>query len=222
MSDPVIWSELFDNIGTKMLDLKMWTDVSQVLANLATVAGIITIVFAYRSYRHEAAQQRDDAERQRREAETLTYLSLNTTYIDWLKLCFENPQLEVPDFAEIGTVDQTYDPSLMQDPDWKKEQLAFVILTNMFEQAFFLYHDKESKFKKAQWDGWSEYIKSYVKKPTYDRYWKTGGGTFFDARFVKYMHDRFPQLKHHPVVKDGNPSNTYLQIGQESLSSQQS
>jgi hypothetical protein len=155
-------------------------DTTEILANVATFAGIVSLIFLINTYLVET-------KRQRREAEMATYLSLNDDYVNWLRLCFDNMDLTVPDVIELG--------GISKNDEWKRERLAFGILTCMFEKAYFMYYDHANEFRSAQWQGWSEYMDNYCKTSKYAEYFESGGGQQFDWRFVWCMLCRLRHLK---------------------------
>lgn len=120
------------------------------------------------------------------------YDSLDDKYLEYLKWCFENVDLDVYDISnnKVGHNQNTlYTPS-----DVKKELIAFTVLLNIFERAFLAYNDPgvPEDIKDRQWSGWHEYIKAFADRENFKKAIETlYSGSFgsYDKKFEKYLRD---------------------------------
>ena len=69
------------------MSLSEWTSV---LANVATFLGI---PIAIALFLNERRREREEGDRARKERELTKFLTLNSLYIEYLRICIEDPQL---------------------------------------------------------------------------------------------------------------------------------
>ena len=133
----------------------------------ATALGIPVAIFVF------AAEMRRDRSARERDI----YLEPNRNYIDYLKLCFDNPDLDIYDLPS----DSSDDPISR-----KKEWIAFNMLVSIMEQAYLMYRQHPDPLN-SQWAGWREYMMWWLSRPNFDRAWRGGLSSQFDADFVEFM-----------------------------------
>jgi hypothetical protein len=144
-------------------------EILQLLADFATFLGfpILIIVFI------------NEKRKERREREYGTYNALDEKYIEFLKICMNNPELDLYD-TPLEIVHEL-------SPEQKIQQLAlFDILVSLLERAFLMYKDQSDEVKKIQWAGWNEYMKDYAAHPVFRNLWHMRG-IQFDSGFTEYM-----------------------------------
>jgi hypothetical protein len=97
---------------------------------------------------------------EKRDREYGTYDALDDKYIEYLKLCLQNADLDVADTpratAAALTPDQTH-----------REQVMFSILIAVLERAFLMYRDKSMRIRRLQWSGWHAYIRNWCRRPNF-------------------------------------------------------
>jgi hypothetical protein len=159
---------------------------------------ILGVPAAVIGYFRSRARDRDEAEKARlaREAETqarikeiaareiATYTALDDKYLEFERLCFQSPSLDVFDVPDAAPASP--EPTPMQK---KRELVAFTMLFSLFERAYFMYQHQTSDLRRAQWTGWDEFIAGYCKRANFQAAWKTSGSTF-DSHFQKYMQEK--------------------------------
>jgi hypothetical protein len=146
-----------------------WKKVFELLSYVAIFLGLPTAVFQYR--RSKIREQTD--------REYGTYNALDEKYLDFQKMCFEHPELDIFDIADASPVSLT-------EEQQKQELVAFTMLISVFERSFLMYHDQSSAVKRAQWTGWDEYIRSYCDRANFRNAWEISGETF-DRNFENYV-----------------------------------
>ena len=113
------------------------------------------------------------------------YDTLQAWYIDFLKMSFENPEL---DFSP----DAIYTENLTADELYKQNQI-FNIFISIIEQAWLL----RSVMPKSQWAGWQHYIEYYFSSQIFvnlvDELLMSG--TWYDQNFERYLRSLMPKKK---------------------------
>jgi len=144
-------------------------EIMEILSYLATILGIpIAIILFINEKRKE-----------RRDREYGTYHALDEKYLDYLKLCMENPDLDL--------YDQPIDNKVQLTAEQKIRQFAmFEILVSLLERAYLMYGNQSNKVKKHQWQGWNEYFHDYARMETFRKLWSLRGNEF-DSEFTHYM-----------------------------------
>jgi uncharacterized membrane-anchored protein len=149
----------------------------EMLANIATVLGIpIAIILFVNEKRKE-----------RRDREYGTYDALGKEYVDYLRLCMENSELDL------------YEVPLEKERELSAEQkirqyAMFEILVSLLERAYLMYQDQANDIKKSQWSGWDQYVHDYAKRETFRRLWQTQG-VGYDLDFIKYINTVIEQVE---------------------------
>ena len=149
--------------------------------HLQAIASIITILgvpVGIAVYIYEKSRERHDREYG-------TYITLTDKYIDFLKICFDHPELDI---YETSVGDRAEMPqSVSKDPlVLKKEWAMYIIFITMCERAFLVYRRHSKRSQKRQWKGWEEYIREYCRHKGFRAAWPTLGRQF-DNEFLKYV-----------------------------------
>lgn len=166
-----------------MIDWKLIVEIASFMSSIAVVLGVPIGLYQY--YRV--------TNKEHREHEFSAYDESDSAYLDYLKLCFENPKLDIFDIPDKK-------PSSLSDEEKKQELIAFTILIAVFERAHFVYQTAPSTVVERQWKGWDEYVRDYCKRDKFKIAWMTCGDQFDDS-FQNYMQD----------IIDNTPSNNRLQ-----------
>jgi hypothetical protein len=146
-------------------------DIAEVLSHATVVLGFPVAIYQYR--RSKLKEQSD--------REYGTYNALDEKYLDFQKMCFEHPELDIFDIPDA-------EPRAVTDEEQKQELIAFTMLISVFERAYLMYHDESNRVKTAQWTGWHEYICSYCERDNFRNAWDVSGETF-DRNFERYVED---------------------------------
>lgn len=149
-------------------------DWFELLSYLAAIIGIPLAIYTY--YRGKQSEQR------LREKEAL--FTSHTLYVDYLKLCLENPDLNTYNTPDGRTLDEIQ----------KKELIIFEILFTYLESAYLYYADQSDAIRRKQWKGWEEYIKDFSGKENFMKAWNVLSGQF-DEDFMKFMNDHLRRKK---------------------------
>ena len=116
---------------------------------------------------------------ERRDREYGTYNALDEHYVDYLKLCLENADLDVADTPRVSTVPLSADQR-------HRELIIFTILVALMERAFLMYDDKSKAIKLAQWIGWDGYIRDWCRRTNFLAALPVLASQF-DSRFRQYL-----------------------------------
>lgn len=175
------------------MNLNEWVGVTTVLANAAAFLGIPLAVIVLIVDRRRARQEREQQ----------TYQALQSEYSEFLKLCLENPQLQLHDYRP--------DSKAEISPEEKGQRMvALEILVSMLESAFFFYHHgHDSEFKSRQWTGWEEYMRAWASRKSFREAWKEHLGAQFDAESMRYMNsliDDCERAAQHATAVDRPPA----------------
>lgn len=144
--------------------IKEWFEL---LSYAAAIIGIPLAIFVY--YKGKVN------ERKIKEKEVL--FTSHSLYVDYLKLCLENPELDVYNSYLSGKEISTNE---------KKELLIFEILFTYLESAYLYYEDLSDSVKKKRWEGWKKYIEEFSRQENFRKAWKLAEGQW-DEDFMKFM-----------------------------------
>lgn len=142
--------------------------VLQIVADsLACITSIIVPVVALVFYLRTRTKER--------EKETYDYV--DSVFLEYLRICFENPELDIFDVshAELEGRDIS-----------KKELIAFTFLLSNFERAYILYKTKVGKSDRDQWSGWEATIRNFFRREKFRQAWYLNGFGWDDS-FINYM-----------------------------------
>jgi hypothetical protein len=119
--------------------------------------------------------------KERKAREYATYNALDDKYIDFLKLCLDNPRLNIYNVpVNINTN--------LSDDEKKQQLIIFEILISIFERAFLMYKNTSEKIRNEQWKGWDDYIKDWIESTYFQEAWEVLG-TQWEEEFTKYMNN---------------------------------
>ncbi len=147
-------------------DSKNWFEL---ISYIATIIGIPLAIFLYFK----------DKRMDRRLKEKEALFVSHSLYVDYLKICFSNPELELYDI--------TYHNKDYSEKE-KKELIAFEILFAYLESAYHYYKDQTNIIKLKRWEGWVSYIKGYVKQENFIKAWELTGDEW-DKDFMNFMNN---------------------------------
>lgn len=148
-------------------------DLFETLSYIVVLIGIPIGVYQYIGAIKKEQQDREYG----------TYNALDEKYIDFQRLCFDHPELDIFDIPDSN-------PNSLNQQQHKQQLIAFTMLFSIFERAFLMYHDQSTDIKARQWVGWEVYIKGYCKRTNFKKAWEVSGATF-DTDFEQYMFERF-------------------------------
>ena len=118
-------------------------------------------------------------QREKHDREYATYNALDDKYIDYLKLCLTNPDLDVADTRREVVVD-------LNEEQRHRERLILGVLVSILERAYLMYGKTSEKIKGRQWSGWERYLRNWCERPNFIEYVRQLPPGF-DAEFVKYL-----------------------------------
>jgi hypothetical protein len=145
------------------------------LSQIATVIGALSFFLAIIIFFIETR-------RRRHERELATYDNLAKEYRDFLKLCFDNYELQVFNY-------NFYEDIKIEGGKAEKvrKYILFEILVSLLESAYFQYKNHSNSFKKKQWEGWVQYMKDWCSRNDFQIAWKEHLSTQFDSDFLGFM-----------------------------------
>ncbi len=144
--------------------VKEWFEL---LSYAATIIGIPLAILIYYNDKIK--------ERKLKEKEAL--FTGHSLYVDYLKICLENPGLKI------------YNTSYNENeftPAEKKELIIFEILFTYLESTFLYYEDQSDNIKRKRWNGWVNYIKDFAEEENFRKAWELTNGQW-DEDFMKLM-----------------------------------
>lgn len=149
--------------------LSDWAGLAQIAAHITVILGFPLILVRYfRATRKEA-----------RDREYGTYNALDDKYLEFQRMCFSHPRLDIFDVPLV-------DPPVKTVEECQQELVAFTFLMSVFERAYLMYQDQREDIRIRQWLGWHEYIESYCNRTNFKEAWEVSGKTF-DGRFQAFM-----------------------------------
>lgn len=148
------------------------TNAVTVLEALSYLTVIVGFPIAIYQYRRNARKEQNDREYG-------TYNALDEKYIEFLRLCYDSPELDVFDIPDQN-------PKPLNEGEKKKELVAYTMLFSIFERAFLMYHDQSDVLRQRQWSGWLQFIQHYCSRENFRRAWTASGATF-DTQFQHFM-----------------------------------
>ncbi|MCB1326503.1 MAG: hypothetical protein H7A21_06165 [Spirochaetales bacterium] len=141
--------------------MEMTLRLLEATSYLAAILGIPVAIYVY------VYQKNKD----RVERELETFLQIDHKYIEYLKLCIDNPRLDLY-YLPLNR-------KVSLSAEEKIRQLAqFEILVSLLECTYFLYKDQASPIKKSQWEGWDSYIDDWCRRKIFRDLWKKVGHQF--------------------------------------------
>ena len=155
-------------------EVALWASL---LASVATFLGIPIALFAFHL----------DQRRTRQERELSAFLTLNSLYMEHLRICLEHPEVEpVETILGIGSRSRL-------DERQRREVVVLLMVVSMMETAYFLYRDQTSSFRRRQWSGWEGYIRMWCRHPGFRAHWP-GIVEQFDTEFAEHIRRIYVQV----------------------------
>lgn len=151
------------------MTLSEWKDVLEAISYLTIVLGLPAALVQYR--RKSLKEQQD--------REYGTYNALDEKYLEFQRMCFAHPHLDIFDIPDAS-------PHQLTDDERKQELIAFTMLFSIFERAYLMYGDQSSRIKRQQWTGWQEYLTDFCARENFRRAWRISGNTF-DTTFQAFV-----------------------------------
>lgn len=156
-------------------------NILDLLVKIAQVVGIPVGVWVYAYNKRRERQAREYA----------TYHALDEKYIDYLRLCLENDDLDVADH-------EMDDPPKRTPAIRHRELLVFTILISILERAFLMYKGQADPIRKKQWSGWEDYTASWFDRENFQEAWDKLGQ--FDEDFLCFMSEL--QKRHRSLTSE--------------------
>jgi len=115
--------------------------------------------------------------RQRKIKEKEVLFTSHSLYVDYLKMCLENPELEVSnnDYGKLKLSEKE-----------RKELIIFEILFTYLESTYLYYEDQSPEIRSKRWKGWINYISEFSHQENFRRAWDLTEGQW-DEDFMKFM-----------------------------------
>lgn len=153
------------------MTLDTLVQATTILANLSAFVGIPFAVWVFFHDRRRAQQERELA----------TFQALGAEYGEFLRLCFDHPELHLYHYQDAATISLTAEQRA-------RREIAFDHLVSILESAYFHYHQgHDTAFKRRQWTGWERYLREWVSRGDFRAAWKADLGSQFDSEFVRYV-----------------------------------
>ena len=149
------------------------------LHNLESIASIVSSFLIIIGVPLSLYKYWQTKNRERRESEYKTYDVVDEKYIDFQKLCFQHPRLDI-----APTPNRT--AYKLTEAEKKQEMLAFTILLSLFERTFIMYSQHSTQLKNGQWAGWELYLREYCRRENFRKAWKEYGYSY-DGEFQKHV-----------------------------------
>lgn len=151
------------------MDFNNIKDWLELLSYAAAIIGIPLAIYVYYNDKIK--------ERKLKEKEAL--FTSHSLYADYLKLCLDNPELNVynSDLNKPG-----------YSVNEKKELIIFEILFTYLESTYLYYKDQSDEVKSKRWEGWVNYIKDFAEEENFRKAWELTGGQW-DKDFMKVMNE---------------------------------
>ncbi len=147
-------------------DILEWFEL---LSYIATVIGIPFAIYVF--YKDKVK------ERKLQEKEAL--FTSHSLYTDYLKICLDNPELDVYN-SSFNKTEYTLNE--------KKELIIFEILFAYLETTYLYYKDQSEEIQNKRWEGWVNYIKDFAEEENFRNAWDLTGGQW-DKDFMKVMNE---------------------------------
>jgi hypothetical protein len=159
--------------GVERAEVPFWVNVVHEFFEISSFVFIIAAgIVAYVEYREHAKQEREQETKEHVEAAERAYTEVDVRYGEFVKVCLQYPELDcysVPD-------NNPAPPSSVTDQLHHRQQMAFTMLTDVFEVAFTRYHnpiyrEALNEYVNRQWPGWVTYMRKFVVRSDYLTVW---------------------------------------------------
>lgn len=124
--------------------------------------------------------------KERRAREYGTYTALDDKYIEFLKICLENPALDIYHLEKK-------EPHAYTQEQKTKEIVVFEILISILERAYLMYSEHSTKIKKEQWEGWNMYMYEWMRRENFRDAWRQLGHQW-EINFENHMNAIYDEL----------------------------
>ncbi|BCX46233.1 conserved hypothetical protein [Haloferula helveola] len=199
------------------MDISEFSELMQGLAALASIVAIIPSVIIF------LRRQKEQLENQREQlqlARITNHRYVIERYREFLRICLQYPEISL----------ETGEPKACLDSQARmRRDIAFDILTSIFESAFLTYVIDNSRSDAGQWEGWDRYIEDYCRRPDYVEWVRrylfqdrrenffAPGGTQYDPRFEERLYER---LRPHLLrMQENGTLEEFARTGQEEAGS---
>ncbi|MBU0908483.1 MAG: hypothetical protein KKA54_09885 [Proteobacteria bacterium] len=153
--------------------IKIFELLSYIVTTIGLPFAIGTFIFQKRN-EHKAEEEN-------------TFHQLDESYVSFLQLCLQHPDLDI----FCPPIGNTYKPT---EEQLRREHAVFGILISLFERAYFMFRDKSPEFRRSQWRGWVEYMECYSYRANFEREWNKIGSQF-DKEFQTFMQNLVEKTK---------------------------
>lgn len=152
--------------------VKEWFEL---LSYAAAIIGIPLAIYVY--YR--------DKIKERKIKEKDALFTSHSLYVDYLKICLDNPELNV------------YNSSF-NNPEYtekeKKQLIVFEILFTYLESAYLYYEDQSEEIRQKRWEGWIRYIEDFAQQENFKKAWELTSGQW-NENFMHLMNGIINSVK---------------------------
>ncbi len=146
-----------------------FVEIIDLLAQLVTLIGVPAAIYVFL----------EEKRKERREREYGTYHALDEKYLEYLDYCLQHPELNLYHIP----LERKHD---LTDIQQIQQYAMFDMLISLMERAFLMYRDQSNKIKKAQWDGWNEYMIDWCNRDDFCKLWEICGDQW-DEEFTDHM-----------------------------------
>ncbi len=148
--------------------------INLILSGLQSIGVIIAVIAFIGRLRKE-----------RKDSEVLLYEGSRSSYIDYLSVCRDYPELDIYDIPLNSP------PKNLTPEQQRIESIAFSQLLSLFERAYILRNPKKKKFiniesSNIESQEWNNYIKMFAKRKNFRDTWKRVS-MYYDKNFAKHM-----------------------------------
>ena len=152
----------------------MMLQILEGLSYLATALGIPAALFVYTR----------DRRRERSERYREAYASVDSAYLEFMRLCLENPDLDILREEHMNAALHGEGDAALRRRKW----ILYSVLISVLERAYVTLHDCPDELYASQWAGWEAYALEYLRVPECRRVWNEIADNF-DQSFFHHMNN---------------------------------
>ncbi|MBV8781030.1 MAG: hypothetical protein JO353_06505 [Phycisphaerae bacterium] len=185
-ADVELWAKEFCKAGQQRLRqmpdnfMERCITASEKLVPLATLLSVVIAVTLFiQGQRKEMSEHARLAALEREARVRDAYTSLDDRYIDYVKQCLANPDLDVYDVPRASNAPITPDQQ-------RRESMMLSILDSVLERAYLMYANPTDDFERNQWTAWSAYMASWSGRANFRTEWARDR-LQFDPSFSGYI-----------------------------------
>jgi len=150
------------------------------LVPLATLISVLIAVTLFIQGQQKEALEHARAAVQERELRVRdAYSALDDKYLDYVKLCLQNPDLDVFDTPMVNPAPRTTEQQ-------RRESMVLSTLLSILERAYLMYGSPTDDFERHQWNAWAAYMTAWSSRANFRSEWAKSR-LEFDSNFAKYM-----------------------------------